>query len=302
VSAPDLAGLDPETEALFAALRRRLADRNGHVRDAIAQAKAALDVLGEAIRRDTLAQFARLNELDGPASGDTLDAAELAREAFDAVLALAGAPAPRAQDGRPTEPTPVPEPAPAPANDATAAAPEPEPDAVPPEPEFADSQFPRELRDPPAPKAKWVYTPPDAETEAPAAPEPVPTGGPLTPQQLPAVAAMVESGRKLLLVGGLYMEAKHRRVERAVGAEVEWVTAYGKTTPYAAVCAKVRGGGYGAVVICEGLAGHSQTNAVREACRDHGVPLAYAGTAGVGQIEQALLQLERIVAKGRRVA
>jgi hypothetical protein len=303
VSAPSL---DPETEALFAALRRRIADRNAQVRDAIAQAKAALDELGEAIRRDTLAHFARLNEVDGPASGDTLDAADLAREAFEGVLALAGDRASRV-GLRVVGPAPEPPAESAPAQAAPAppsdAPPEPaagEP-AAPPEPEFADSQFLRDLNA--EPKRKWVYTPPERD-EPPAAPEPAPApqGGPPTPEQLPALNALLAEGGKLLLVGGLHMEAKVRRVDRAVGGRFEWVHAHQKDTLFAAAAQKIRGGRWPAVVLFEGLSGTAQIDQVREACRAAGVPMVFGGTAGTGQIDGALRELERIVAKGRRVA
>ena len=78
------------------------------------------------------------------------------------------------------------------------------------------------------------------------------------------------------------------------GCTLEWIeTDQAGTTTTSALEGRLRGGHVAAVVVIEGLVGHRHSEPVVAAAKLAGVPLAFAGTGGLGQLREALESIER---------
>jgi hypothetical protein len=58
------------------------------------------------------------------------------------------------------------------------------------------------------------------------------------------------------------------------------------------VSPRIRNGSVAAIVVLEGLASHSQMDALVRKAKQHGVPTAYARRGGFAAISSALVQVE----------
>lgn len=98
----------------------------------------------------------------------------------------------------------------------------------------------------------------------------------------------------LFLVGGLRVEEKLTLVRDRFGLEPEWHEIYhGAPRATAAIAKRIRRGKIGAVVLLEGLTGHSNADEVIAACKASDVPYALADRAGSGSLQEAFEALDR---------
>jgi hypothetical protein len=98
----------------------------------------------------------------------------------------------------------------------------------------------------------------------------------------------------LFLVGGLRVEEKLTLVRDRFGLEPEWHEIYhGAPRATAAIAKRIRRGKIGAVVLLEGLTGHSNADEVVAACKASDVPFALADRAGSGSLQEAFEALDR---------
>jgi hypothetical protein len=115
-------------------------------------------------------------------------------------------------------------------------------------------------------------------------------------EPLPKLAALAAE-KGVVLVGGIKKNEIVEAVRDNHGVRVEWAAMQGsnaRATDH--FVARIRHGRVGAVVVLEGLFGHSQVGAIVEACKQSGVPFAYGDTAGKASLRGALVELERGVA------
>lgn len=101
----------------------------------------------------------------------------------------------------------------------------------------------------------------------------------------------------LVLVGGIKKNEVLSQIELRYGVSVEWVAAQGANARAVdAFVARVKHGKLGAVVILEGLFGHSQVIPIVQALKSHEVPFAYGDRAGTESLRRAFAELESALA------
>jgi len=100
-----------------------------------------------------------------------------------------------------------------------------------------------------------------------------------------------------VLIGGVAKPDILERVEREHGLEVEWAALNGRNAEaHRVVLRRIRSKRVGAVVVLEGLVGHSLTVPLIHACKVAETPFAYGGRAGSEQLRGAFGQLELALA------
>lgn len=92
----------------------------------------------------------------------------------------------------------------------------------------------------------------------------------------------------VVLFGGEVRRPKLARLRQLTGLPIEWVE--GRDS--ARLAWRVRRGDVAAVVLLEGLVGHSEAENVVRALRRRGTPLGYGGRGGLGTVFEGLRGLD----------
>jgi hypothetical protein len=108
----------------------------------------------------------------------------------------------------------------------------------------------------------------------------------------PTLAAVAQAS-SVLLVGGVTQTSTVDRVQRELSLCLEWIPVIGQN-PAARrnVIGRIKRGKVGAVIVLEGLVGHSLSGPVLRACKTTDTPFAYGGRAGSEQLHAAFRSLE----------
>lgn len=106
-----------------------------------------------------------------------------------------------------------------------------------------------------------------------------------------------------MLVGGIKKSEVLDQIREDYSFEAEWVAAQGvNARAVEAFVDRLRHGRVGAVVVLEGLFGHSQAGPIVSTAKAAGVPFAYGGRAGTDTLRRrAFEDLERGLAPEPRV-
>lgn len=110
-------------------------------------------------------------------------------------------------------------------------------------------------------------------------------------EHTPNLVAAAQLGT-VVIVGGLVENKKLEWIERGFGFVPEWIETHDTMKAVQALASRVARGDVSAIVILDRLIGHSQQDAILNAARKTGTPIAYAHTAGCGAIRKAFLELE----------
>ena len=109
----------------------------------------------------------------------------------------------------------------------------------------------------------------------------------------PRVRALAQTG-PIVLVGGIKKNEVLDQIRDRYALEAEWVAAQGANArAVEAFVDRLRHGRVGAVVVLEGLFGHSQSGPIVSTAKTAGVPFAYGGRAGTDSLRRAFEDLER---------
>jgi hypothetical protein len=123
--------------------------------------------------------------------------------------------------------------------------------------------------------------------------------GPIAHWELPHLAARA-SKAAVVVFGGARKAEKLSSIRAHLGFEIEWVeTSAPGTTSTAVLERRIREGRIAAVVVLEGLVKHKHSEPVIAAARQMSVPVAYAGRAGTGALEQALREIDEGLAQAK---
>ena len=97
-----------------------------------------------------------------------------------------------------------------------------------------------------------------------------------------------------LIVGGIVKHEKLERLRAETGVELEWIALDSgrSSAAVASVAARLRSGRVDRIVLLEGLIDHKQSDPIKAAARESGVPFAYARKGGLSSVRAALLDLE----------
>lgn len=108
----------------------------------------------------------------------------------------------------------------------------------------------------------------------------------------PKVSA-ASSERPIVIIGGLPVTAKVDAL-RGYGVHASWENAYHDASRIVkAVEARVRNSSCAAIILLDKLMGHKTSRPLLAACRATGLPVAYGGRGGIGELRGALEDLER---------
>lgn len=105
---------------------------------------------------------------------------------------------------------------------------------------------------------------------------------------------LVALGRPIVIVGGIRKRDKIQALHERFGIDTDWFEIE-EDSPNStdAIVKRIKSGRIGAVILLEGLMGHKVSKNVRAACQSSNVPFTTGGKGGIGNLEQALNELDR---------